>query len=382
MAGLPDVVVVGGGVVGAAAAYGLCRRGLAVTLVDRRHTGWASGAGAGILSPETSARADPAWRALALAAGRHHRVLRAELAEAGTRPTGFAECGLVRVALSEGEVPFFEEQLARLGAEAPGALTEIEPDEARRLFPPLGVVHRAAYAPRGARVDGRRLCRALLEAARRRGLVTLDKEVTGFEGAAGTLTAVVAGGERLACGAAALCGGAWSEGLGRALGAPLAVSPLKGQIVHLHTPAPHTGTWPVVQPVLGYYLVPWPRGKVACGGTMEAAAGFDASPTAAGLHELLREALRLAPGLSHAAVSEVRVGLRPMAADDAPVLGRLPGWDNVATATGLGTEGLLLGPFCGELLAASLTGEAPWLDLSAFDPSRPSVAPGSLATWR
>ena len=41
----------------------------------------------------------------------------------------------------------------------------------------------------------------------------------------------------------------------------------------------------MVQPLLTHYLVPWPGGRVACGGTFETTAGFSVSVTAAGLHE-------------------------------------------------------------------------------------------------
>ncbi|MGH9019262.1 MAG: NAD(P)/FAD-dependent oxidoreductase, partial [Acidimicrobiales bacterium] len=101
-----------------------------------------------------------------------------------------------------------------------------------------------------------------------------------------------------------------------------------------------------------------PGGRVACGGTYEPDAGFDAAPTVAGLSELLTACLSIAPGLAPASVVDVRVGLRPVAADDLPVLGPLPGWDNVHVVTGHGTEGLLLGPYSAAVVAGRLTGSA------------------------
>ena len=50
---------------------------------------------------------------------------------------------------------------------------------------------------------------------------------------------------------------------------------------------------------------------MACGGTFETGAGFDPNVTVAGLHELLRECLGVAPGLAEAHYGETRVGLRP-----------------------------------------------------------------------
>ena len=135
-------------------------------------------------------------------------------------------------------------------------------------------------------------------------------------------------------------------------------------------PGTDTGRWPIVQPVFSHYLVPWPDGRVACGGTLEARAGFDTRPTAGGVHELLREGLRTAPGLADATLIEVRVGLRPSSRDDRPVLGRLPAWSNVHVATGHGTEGLLLGPYTAALLADSVVSGSVPDQIEALSPAR------------
>ena len=91
----------------------------------------------------------------------------------------------------------------------------------------------------------------------------------------------VEGHQNVACAAVAVAGGAWTAAAGEWLGTRLPVGPTKGQIVHLGVGA-ETGDWPIVQPLLTHYLVPWPGGRVACGGTFEAGAGFSVSVTAAG----------------------------------------------------------------------------------------------------
>jgi len=53
----------------------------------------------------------------------------------------------------------------------------------------------------------------------------------------------------------------------------------------------------------------------------------------------------------------VRVGLRPACRDGLPVLGRLPGLDNVHVATGYGADGLLVSPWCGQLVAREVLGD-------------------------
>ena len=47
----PDIVVIGGGLVGAACAYELAGDGHRVVVIDRHDAGRATDAGAGILSP-------------------------------------------------------------------------------------------------------------------------------------------------------------------------------------------------------------------------------------------------------------------------------------------------------------------------------------------
>ena len=109
----------------------------------------------------------------------------------------------------------------------------------------------------------------------------------------------VTGAATVACDALAIAGGAWTAAMGEWLGTPLPVGPTKGQIVHLGFEGA-TGSWPIAQPLLTHYIVPWPGGRVACGGTFEADAGFSVGVTASGLHELLRECLTVAPGLEGA----------------------------------------------------------------------------------
>ena len=109
---------------------------------------------------------------------------------------------------------------------------------------------------------------------------------------------------------------------------------------------------------------------MAVGATVEPDAGFDSRPTAAGMRQLFGEMLRLAPGLGDATFVEIRSGLRPVSADDAPVLGRVPGWDNAFVCTGHGANGLLLGPFSAHLVAALVAGRAPAMDVSPFSVER------------
>ncbi len=358
---MTDVVVVGGGLVGSSLAYELACAGARVTLFDASHPGRASDAGAGIISPETFAEPDEPWSAFGVRAARHLRELIARLAADGAyfRPETFAQCGSLVVALADHEDRWFSEVRARVTARAP-EIVEVSDDEARAMFPPLRHVSRALFCPSAARLDGRGLTAAVREAAQRRGVTVLAVEADGVDRQDARVTAVRGGHHVVPCDAVVLAGGAWSHQVAPWLGIDLPVSPTKGQIVHVTVPdqstAGSTDHWPIVQPVFNFYLVPWPGGRVACGGTFEADAGFDARPTAAGLRDLLRECVSIAPGLADATLGEVRVGLRPTSADDRPLLGPLPATANVHVCTGHGANGLLLGPYSAAVVTAGILG--------------------------
>ncbi len=371
-----DVAVVGGGLVGTALAYELVTAGADVVLLDRHHPGRATDAGAGILSPETTWNPDPGWFAFGLAAAAHYRTLVDRLAEDGAPDTGYARCGLLLVASEPGEDDWFATQADQALARSPGVVVEVTPKQAADLFPPLGRVRRALHNPAAARVDGRLITAALLEAALRRGLRRLDATATTLRRNGDRLLGIDSDAGTVSCGALAVAGGAWSPTFGDQLAVTIPVQPVKGQIVHMQLPGPadggerDSGRWPIVSPVLNHYLVAWPGGRVACGGTYEPDALFDSRPTVAGLAELLRGCLALAPGLGQATVVEVRVGLRPVSPDGSPVLGPVPGCDDVHLVTGHGTDGLLLGPYSAALVARCLLGEPVPDELRPFGVAR------------
>jgi D-amino-acid dehydrogenase len=355
-----DVVVIGGGLVGTSLAYELVSAGARTVLIDRHDPGRATDAGAGILSPETSQDPDPGLFRFGLAAARHYEDLIGRLAEDGVTDTGLSVTGAMLVAERPGDDTVMEEAVGLALGRCPATVAEIDPEDLVRYFPPLGPVRRALYNPAGRRVDGRVLNAAIGRAASARGLLTIHAAVTGIDGDAqkGVVRGVITSEGTVTAGALVVAGGAWSDQTAAMLGTGLPVTPLKGQIIHLLLPGSDSRAWCIVQPVLSFYLVPWPDGRVACGGTMEAAAGFDHRPTAEGVHQLLRECLRTAPGLARATVGDIRVGSRPATLDNRPILGRLPDWSNAFVATGHGAEGLLLGPYSARLVASAVLGVA------------------------
>jgi glycine oxidase len=100
-------------------------------------------------------------------------------------------------------------------------------------------------------------------------------------------------------------------------------------------------------------------------------AGFDCTPRAGAVYELLRDAQSLLPAVSEAELVEVSTALRPGSADNAPLIGAVAGGPaGLIVATGHYRNGILLTPITGDGVAALIAdGELP-PELTPFTPER------------
>jgi D-amino-acid dehydrogenase len=371
----PEVVVIGGGVLGWSAAYELARAGIPATVVDRGDVGQATAAGAGIIAPGTSFKAPDTSFSLAKAAVAHYPKLLAALAEDGETETGYETVGALFIATNDEEAARLPAALAIMrerrdsGMANIGDVRMIDSAEARKRFPPLAYLPGAIHVPEASRVNGRMLRDSLRRAAERRGV----KFVTGNAVPVvekGRVTKVEVDGTSLPAGAVIIAGGAWSNALGDRLGVRLPVFPQRGQIAHLEIADADTSRWPIVVGYHSHYLLTFPQHRAVAGATREPDSGYDVRLTAGGVHEVLSEALRVAPGLATATVHEIRIGLRPFSPDQLPIIGRAPGLGNVYLATGHGPSGLQLGPVSAAAVVDLIQGKSPRVDLEAFGAGR------------
>ena len=142
---------------------------------------------------------------------------------------------------------------------------------------------------------------------------------------------------------------------------------MKGQILRLRPSQSQPVPLRHVLRTEEVYLVPRPTGEVVVGATVEEK-GFDTSPTAGGVFELLRSAGELLPGIREMELAEVRAGLRPGTPDNVPLLG--PAAPNLVAATGHYRNGILLAPVTADGIAELLAkGDLP-PELAGFHPAR------------
>ena len=373
---MDSVIVIGGGIVGASAAYHLARSGAHVMLIDQAQPGQATAAGAGIIAPGTSFKPPAAFFPLAFRAVAYYEELLANLAVDGENNTGYETVGLLHVATSEEEearlpilLQLFEER-RRAGVKNLDELHLLNRKESKALFPALGKIYGAIHVSGAARLDGRLMRDALRGAAQLRGarIIVTDRQAT-LVREDKRVTQVIADGQTFAADSVVLAAGAWSEQFAKTLDLTLPVYPQRGQILHLQGPA-EASCWPIVIGFHSHYLLTFPNGRIVAGATREEHAGFDVRATAIGGREVLDEALRIAPGLADMTLHEIRVGLRPATPDGLPILGCVPQIENVFLATGHGASGLQLGPYSGALVANLALGNKPVNDLSPFSVER------------
>jgi glycine oxidase len=365
----PDVLVVGGGIVGAAVTHALARADVAVELVDSgAESGIATPASAGMLAPLVEADADEALLGFALRGRDLYRELAPALVEHAGVDIGLWLDGVVKLALTDAEEAHGRSVMASHRQQ--GLNVEwLSAGEVRERCPGIGPdVRGGLLAPEDGAVQPLAVVEGLLVAATRRGArVSRGDQVVAVETGDGQVTGVRTATGRRPAGAVVIAAGAWSGRIG-GLSRPLSVEPVRGQMVAYGWPADEPGA--IVFGGGGYIVH---RGAEALVGSTMEFVGFDAGATDAGRAHLMGVAGHLYPALQDAAVQRAWAGLRPCTPDGYPIIGQDADCPNLWYATGHGRNGVLLAPITGEVIAHLALGnpiEQLEIDLTPVRPSR------------
>ncbi len=378
---MPDVVVIGGGVVGTMAAWQLAGAGAEVTLLERGAL--ASGATSksqGLVLPPDHAELVPLWRESVAMYARLHDA-GAEFCFDRDEPIG-----TLLLARHEGQLR------GLAGAPVPGetldgaGVAAAEPALAGGMAGGLRIEE-------GRRTDPGALAAAAAEAAGRAGAqVRTHVEVKRLAGGA-----VLTDAGRIPAGQVLVAAGAWTRRLGHALGADVPIRPVRGWLALL-APGP-----PILRHAIheaAYEPTPDPAParpisleRLALGplardgadaahalgihqnadgtvlvGASRSAALHEGPESADALRRNAAHACDLIPGLAGREVTATWTGLRPFSEDGLPYIGRLD--EHTVVCAGHGSEGILTGGGSARLAAELVLGRTPFTDPAAFDPTR------------
>ena len=409
------VVIVGGGVIGLCAAFALERLGALVTVVDAGLPGGgASATNAGWIVPSLAApvpapglvrtsfrwmlrsdsplyirpRADldlarwlvAFWRRCN---ARDHRAGMEATAELARRTMDLYD------ELERAGVAFEQHRQGILFAyrsptELEHDLRALEPlrafgldlplplwgDAVRALDPALADTVCGGYWIAGERhVRPESLTAGLVEFLTARGVaIRPNQPVTAIEHANGRATAVRVTGDRIEADAVLLCAGAWTPRVARLVGVRIPIQGGKGYSLD-YAPPPRPVSHALYLHEVRVAVTPL-DGMVRLAGTMEFSGlnNMIRSDRVAAIARAGATALRDWP--ADPAVPRVGSGLRPMTPDGLPVIGWLPGFRNVAVASGHAMLGVTLAPATGAAIAELLASGEPPEEIRAFDPAR------------
>ena len=401
----PDVLIIGGGIVGAASAYHLARRGASVTLLESQQLAYgATGRNLGYIWVHTR-RVGPELELV--------MHLRRELEELpGIFDDDFGlrtEGGLLYVQ-TEAQLATLAEFVARRQADGV-EIRLIDGDEARALAPilPESVIG-ASYCPLDAQMESDRYVRGFAAAATRAGGTILEgTPVTTLERDGSRIARVATATGTYTPGAVVVAAGAWTPELLRQVGAEVPIHPMRLQIVQT-TPMPRTlgpvlygpaavKQYKIFRDLPSFRREDWLNEAEARHGRalLEAACqridgsyllgcamdypGFVWEPDLAGVALISESLPAILPALRGARFARAWAGLLPFTTDNLPIIDALPGFDDVYVAAGH-VFGNGAGPTTGRLVADLVTGAEPVLDPTPFRADRPGLTdPVDTSVW-
>jgi glycine oxidase len=365
-----DVVIVGGGVIGASIAFELAAEKLDIVLLDRQQPGReASWAAAGMLSPGPDSPDALPLVPFAKESMRLYPEFIAAVEGLSGKTTAFTRNGVVEV-FTAPDGKSERDKMVALYQTLGLAIEPLATDVARNAEPALGpAVRAAAWLPQEATLDPRMLMEALLGALQNRRVeILMGQPVSSVMLQGNHCTGVVTPGANISAKCIVVAAGCFSGAIDW-LGRYAPTRPIRGQMLALE---PKSVTVARTLRSKKAYLVPRPNRRIIAGSTLEDA-GFEKHLTPAGVRKILDGVLEFAPALSDAQLVDAWAGLRPGTPDHLPILGPTD-IRGLYMETGHYRNGILLAPATAKLLSRWILGGKPEVESERFSPLRFSDA--------
>ncbi|HUQ17586.1 MAG TPA: FAD-binding oxidoreductase [Candidatus Saccharimonadales bacterium] len=357
-----EVVIIGGGVIGASIAYHLTQRGIRDVLVlerDRLGSGSTSRNAGGIrLQFSTEINVRMSQRSLPA-------LLRFE-EEMGIDPL-FSQVGYLFLITDEHDIEPFERSLAlwrRLDVPA----VRLEREQIPAIFPELAVddVRFATFCEADGHADPNSILQGYVTRARAGGARFEEGAlVTAIDQNGGRVTGVRCGDRQVACETVVDAAGAWAGQVAALAGVTVPIVPLRRQIFITNPVDGFDRDFPMtIEFSSGLYLHRDSGGVLLGMADPLDPVGFDDRVNWEFLPEVVERGLARLPLLERATIKTGWAGFYEDTPDKHAILGRAPGLDGFVCAAGFSGHGLMHAPATGELIAEVICGLPPSIDIA------------------
>ena len=389
-----EVIIIGGGIAGASAAFHLAGYGRDVTLLERGEiASEASGVNAGGIGALGWGNVPDLESYLTMGSLQIFRSLQLELGyDIEFRASG----GLQAVQTEEQYIYARDRVLAQKSRGYTLDLLTI--DEARSIEPELNPeLYGAMHFPLRGQADPVKATRAFATAAADRGAnILTGRDVTGISRTPEGTYRIACGDDTYSARQLILAAGAWCAPLGHMLGVRIPIVPVRGQMWATQPLPPrvfyslssaesyshwgrspgndaqtppeltHSGGHRVTRHLYGRQNR---DGEIIFGGDRELV-GYDYTVDAGGVEVNFGHASEILPMLGSLSISRTWSGMMPFSLDGRPIIGKIAQLDEVYIVSGLASSGFGRGPMAGKLIADYVhTGHRPHV-LSESDPAR------------
>jgi sarcosine oxidase, subunit beta len=364
-----DIVIVGGGVMGASTAYHLAASGQKQVLLLEKDEFFglgATGRCAGGVRYQFGTEINVRLSIESLP------MLERFEQEIGQRVV-FRHCGYLFVLTNPQDVAVFQHNVDmqnRLGA----GTRWVSGDEIRRWLPQMNLqdVLSGSFNPQDGLVDPNSVVMGYISAAERLGARAINNvEVTGIQTQGGRVTAVETTAGAIQTGVVINAAGPWAGRLGELAGVEIPIVPIRRQWLTT-TPMPEIpGDFPfVIDFAQSLYFHREGQGMLSGMSNNQELPGFDQSVDSEWELTHMEAAIARLPALEHAGLASRLAGLYEVTPDAHPIYGKTP-LDGFLVCAGFSGHGFMHGPVSGKLMTEILLhGRAETVDVSMLDLAR------------
>ena len=353
-----DVVIIGGGIVGASVAYHLTEAGCRDCLIVERERAQglgSSGKGSGGVRAQFAT-------AINIEMSLYSIAFFARFEEVTGRPAGYRPDGYLFVATSEAHLEYLKANRERQTALGLKGVEILTPDDVRGVVPQLHMddVVGGSFCQTDGFVEPLRVLRGFTECARERGArIWLDAEVTAIETERGEIRGLRTTRGPIETRMIVNATGAWAAPVARLAGVSLPVVPLRRQLVITEPVDSLPARLPMVIDMSNRFHfrreppAASPSGVLMAWPAPDETPGFNTDFDPAFTGQILERARERVPALASVVVDRgrCRAGLYEVTPDHHAIIGPAPGVKGLFLANGFSGHGVMHSPATGRIVS-------------------------------